>query len=49
MDTVDPKVLDSMDKALAAAFKTRMMARSGKRKKQGTRSAELPHVMSTTI
>ena len=35
MDTVDPKVLDSMDKALAAAFKTRMQARSGKKKKNG--------------
>ncbi|XP_065060180.1 uncharacterized protein LOC135687527 [Rhopilema esculentum] len=32
MDTVDPKVLDSMDKALAAAFKTRMQSRSGKKK-----------------
>ena len=37
MDTVDPKVLDSMDKALAAAFKTRMQAKSGKKKKLGNR------------
>ena len=35
MDTVDPKILDSMDKALAAAFKTRMQAKSGKKKKLG--------------
>ena len=33
---MDPKVLDSMDKALAAAFKTRQLAKSGKKKKQGT-------------
>ena len=38
MDTVDPKILDSMDKALAAAFKTRMQAKSGKKKKLGNTS-----------
>ena len=35
MDSVDPKVLDLMDKALAAAFNMRVMARSGRKKKEG--------------
>ena len=35
MDAVDAKVLNSMDKALAATFRIRMQARSGKKKKEG--------------
>jgi len=34
MDTVDSKVLNAMDKALAATFRVRMQARSGKKKRE---------------
>lgn len=35
MDAVDPKLLRTMDQALAAAFKARLQSKSGKRKKLG--------------